>query len=342
MTIRAWSLARADKPEPSSPSTQFLSKDSPRVVWLARLGALFLVLELYVLGRWVFSDQFTRARPGPDEGTRMIWIHFWDILSVGGSILFVAWIVRRTLRDRELPAVAIVALAWLLTAWQDPMVNALRPVFSYNSHFYNFGSWGEFIPGWVDNGGVNPQPVAWTIGTYFFFVPVAMIGAAQYLDWWRRRIPRINRAGLIAVLMVLMFAQDVIGEWVTLIQGVDQYMRVPGNFALWPGTSYQFPLYEGLAWGCGMVGLSAMIYYFRDEKGYMYSDFGLDRVKTTDPRKRTLIRVLALGAVFNVAMLVFNLGYLYVNQQAETTPPSIPSYIDNGMCGVADNPPCGR
>ncbi|WP_156371244.1 spirocyclase AveC family protein [Nocardia arizonensis] len=334
MTIKDSLHARTEE----SKSVESGGKDSPRVVWLARLGALFLVLELYVFIRWILSDHFKRVQPGPDEGTKMIWIYFWDVLSIVGSIVFIFWIVRKTIRDRELPPVAIVAMAWMLTAWQDPLVNALRPVFSYNSHFFNMGSWGEFIPGWVDNGGVNPQPIWWWIGIYLFFVPLNMLGASSYVNWWRRKFPRLNRAALIAILMVLMFAQDVFGEWITLIQGVDQYMRVPGSFALWPGTTYQFPLYEGLAWGCGMVGLSAVIFCFRDKQGYMFSDHGIDRVKTT--KGRTVLRVLALGAVFNVAMLVFNLGYLYVNQHAETTPPSIPSYFVNGMCGVGDSDPC--
>lgn len=314
--------------------------DSPWVVWLARLGAVFLILEVYVLGRWITSDAFQRVMPGPDGGTNMLWIRFWDVLSLGGSIFFVAWIVRKRIRDGKLPAVAIVAMAWMLTAWQDPLVNATRPVFSYNSHFWNFGSWGEFIPGWIDNGGVNPQPVFWTIGIYLFFVPLNMMGVEAYLRWVRRHLPRINRAGLIAFLMVLMFAQDVVGELITLLQGVDRYVWVGGNISLWPGTDYQFPLYEGIFWGCGMVGLSAMIYCFRDSEDRMITDRGLDRLKIR--RGRTLIRVLALGAVFNAAMLVFNLGFNVVNQHADTTQSTVPSYLENGMCGLGDNQSCVR
>ncbi|MDV7172451.1 hypothetical protein [Gordonia amicalis] len=95
--------------------------DSPVVVWLARLGAVFLVLELYIFGRWVTSDSFQRVMPGTDDGTNMVWIYFWDGLSIVGSIVFVTWIVRKRIRDGELPPVAIVAMAWMLTAWQDPL-----------------------------------------------------------------------------------------------------------------------------------------------------------------------------------------------------------------------------
>lgn len=319
---------------------ELIGRDSPLAVWLARFGAIFLLLELYILGRWITSDSFRRVMPGPDEGTNMLWIYVWDGASIIGSIVFIGWIVRKRLREGELPPVAIVAMAWMLTAWQDPLVNALRPVYSYNSHFFNFGSWGEFVPGWIGNGGVNPQPVFWTIGIYFFFVPLNMMGVDSYLKWVRRHLPRINRAAMIAFIMVLMFAQDVGGELITLLQGVDRYLWVGGSISLWPGTNYQFPLYEGLAFGCGMVGLSAVIYCFRDSRGRMITDRGLDRLKIR--RGRTLLRVLALGAVFNAAMLVFNLGYNVVNQHADTTQPTVPSYFQNGMCGLGDNPPCER
>lgn len=319
--------------------TEPIGADSPRVVWLARLGAVFLVFELYLFGRWVGSDRFQRVMPGPDDGTNMLWIRFWDVLSIGGSVVFVAWIVRKRLREGELPPVAVVAMAWMLTAWQDPLVNAIRPVFSYNSHFLNFGSWGEFIPGWIDNGGVNPQPIFWWIGIYLFFVPLNMLGVDAYLKWVRRHRPRINRAGLIAFLMIVMFAQDVIGELITLLQGVDRYLWVGRSISLWPGTNYQFPLYEGVFWGCGMVGLSAMIYCFRDVRGHMFTDRGLDlKIR----RGRTFVRALALGAVFNLAMIVFNLGFAAVNQHADITQPTVPSYLRNNMCGLGDNPPCVR
>lgn len=313
--------------------------DSPRVVWLARLGAVFLLLELYIFGRWITSDSFQRVMPGPDD-TNMLWIRFWDVASIGGSVAFIAWIVRKRLREGKLPPVAIVAMAWMLTAWQDPLVNALRPVYSYNAHFLNFGSWEQFIPGWIDNGGVNPMPIFWWIGIYFCFVPVNMLGIDAYLRRVRRHLPRINRAGLIAFVMVVMFAQDVIGELITLLQGVDRYMWVGQNIALFPGTDIQFPLYEGIFFGCGMVGLSALIYCFRDADGNMITDRGLDRLRIR--RGRTFIRVLALGAVFNVAMMVFFLGFNAVNQHADTTQPSVPSYFENGMCGLGDNPGCVR
>ncbi len=41
-------------------------------------------------------------------------------------------------------------------------------------------------------------------------------------------------------------------------------------------------------------------------------------------------------------MLAFFLGYNVVNQRADTTQPSpaVPSYYENNMCGLGDNPEC--
>jgi hypothetical protein len=70
----------------------------------------------------------------------------------------------------------------------------------------------------------------------------------------------------------------------------------------------------------------------------MISDTGLTRRRTK--RGTSTIRVLALAAVFNVLMLVFNMGFNVVNQHANTTPEKVPSYISNNMCGIGADPPC--
>ena len=38
--------------------------------WLARLGGLFLILQLYIYGRWIFSDFFVATRPDPTRCRR--------------------------------------------------------------------------------------------------------------------------------------------------------------------------------------------------------------------------------------------------------------------------------
>jgi hypothetical protein len=102
---------------------------------------------------------------------------------------------------------------------------------------------------------------------------------------------------------------------------------------------WQFPAYEGIAFGGIISVISLSVYCFRTKTGMFLSDLGIERLRTK--RGVGFVRVLALAAVFNVAMLAFNLGYNFVNQHADTQPGRhVPSYLNHGMCGLTPNPPC--
>lgn len=317
------------------------SKDSPPIVWLARLGAAFLAMQVYVYLRWIFSDKFTPTPSGPDPvpGSAMFWIRFWEIGCVVAGIGLVWWIVRKTRTEREFPAVGVFVVAWLLAAWQDVGVNATRPVFAYNSGFFNMGTWGEFIPGWVNKGAENPQPIIYFLASYIVLTPLAIMGIDKLITRIRKVAPRLNKAGVMTVMLVVFTVLDIALEQYFHRVGLWTYLRVDGAWAIFPGTLYQFPLYEGIFFGGVVSVLSIAIYCFRDEHGRMISDVGIE----TLPKRRTrpLVRILALSAVFNVIMMVFMLGFNLVNQHADTQPAQpIPSYLHHNMCGVGPNPPC--
>ncbi|WP_319447743.1 MULTISPECIES: spirocyclase AveC family protein [unclassified Mycobacterium] len=314
--------------------------ESPPIVWLARLGAAFVVIQAYIYLRWIFSNQFVSTPTGADPipGSELVWIRVWEAVCIVGGIVFLGWIIRKTRRDGALPALGVVVFAWLLTAWQDPGVNYIRPVFSYTSGFFNRGTWAQFIPGWVNHAGANPQPIWFWLGTYMLFFPLGVLGVDKLLTAVRRAVPRINRAGLIAFMFVTFSFLEFVVEQIFQRMGLWAYPRVNHDWSLFTGTITQFPIYEGLAFG-GTVSVIAMIIYcLRRKDGYMITDTGIQTLRN----KRTVgtVRVLALAAVLNVVMLVFNMGFNVVNQHADTTPPSIPSYFSNGMCGLADNVPC--
>ncbi len=317
------------------------SKDSPPIVWLARLGGVFLVFQLYVYLRWIFSDRFTPTPSGPDPipASSMFWIRFWEIGCVAAGIGLVWWIVRKARAEREFPALGVFVVAWLLAAWQDVGVNATRPVFAYNSGFFNMGTWGEFIPGWVSKGAENPQPIIYFLASYIVLTPLAIMGIDTVIARLRRTAPRLNKAGVMAVMLVMFVILDIVLEQFFHRVGLWTYLRVDGDWAIFSGTLYQFPLYEGVFFGGVVSVLSIAIYCFRDKNGRMISDIGIE--KLANKRTLPLVRILALSAVFNLIMLVFMLGFNLVNQHADTQPAEpIPSYLHHNMCGVGPNPPC--
>lgn len=316
------------------------ANESPAIVWLARIGAFFVVVQAYVYIRWVYSDQFVSTPTGPDKipGSQLAWIRIWEATFIVGGVVFIGWIISKTRRDKALPALGVLVAAWLLAAWQDPGVNCIRPVFSYSSGFFNRGTWAQFIPGWVNHTGANPQPIWYWLGTYMLMVPLAVVGIDQLIAAIRRVVPRMNKAGIIIALFVTCSLLDFAFEQLFQRMGLWAYLRVNHDWSVFTGTITQFPAYEGMAFGGSVGVLSLIIYYFRNERGHMITDTGIETLR--NKRTVSIVRVLALTAVFNLIMLVFNMGFNMVNQHADTSPPVIPSYFSNGMCGLAGNPPC--
>lgn len=317
------------------------AKDSPPIVWLARLGAVFVAIQLYVYLRWISSDQFAPAPNGPDPipGPTMFWIRFWEIGCLVLGVGLVWWIVRKIRREREFPTLGVFVVAWLLAAWQDVGVNAIRPVFGYNGGFFNMGTWAQFMPGWVSKGAENPQPIIYFLCSYIVLTPLAIMGIDKLIGWLRTTAPRLNRAGVIATMIALFTVLCIVCEQFFHRIGLWHYLRVDDTWSLFTGTMYQFPLYEGIFFGGVVTTLSIGIYCFRDHDGLMITDRGIEKLRN----KRTvpLVRILALTAVFNLIMMVFMLGFNLVNQHADVQPAeNVPSYVHHGMCGVGPNPPC--
>ncbi|WP_083883993.1 spirocyclase AveC family protein [Nocardia higoensis] len=330
----------AENSPTTTPAEGSRAQDSPPIVWLARVGALIVALQLYIYIRWILSDDFAPVPHGPDEipTSTMVLIRISEVICVVGMVAFVIWLVRRTRREGQLPTIGVFLIAWLLAAWQDVGVNAIRPVFAYSTGFFQMGSWGPYVPGWVAKGAETPQPIWYTLADYLLFLPLAVVGIDKVIKAARKRFPRLNKAGIVASMLLLFFVLDTAIEQMLQRQGLWTYMRVNSTWSIFPGTLDQFPLYEGIVFGAVVTVLSISIYCFRREDGLLISDAGIERLRSK--RGVSVVRILALTTVVNAIMLVFNLGFNLVNQHADTTPPSIPSYFHVEMCGVADNPAC--
>lgn len=326
--------------EPITDESGHAGRDSPPIVWLARVGALIVALQAYIYIRWILSDEFTPIPPGPDPvPTHTVWIiKIAEAICIVGTIASIIWLVRKTRREGRFPTIGVFLVAWLLAAWQDVGVNAVRPVFGYNTEFFQMGTWAEFVPGWVSKGAETPAPILYTLGDYFLFFPLAVLGINAMVERARKRWPRLNKAGIVAGLLLLFLVLDTIGEQLLQRQGLWTYFRVNETWSMFTGTIAQFPLYENIVFGSIVMVLSICIYIFRRKDGGLVSDAGIERLKTK--RGVSIIRILALTAVINAIMLVFNLGYNLVNQHADITPPSVPSYLHVEMCGAPGNLPC--
>lgn len=311
------------------------------VYWWATVGALCLLFQFYVLGAWIMSDKFVPSDPGPDQmngfGVIMEWFicGAWVVMGIGG----LAWILRTLLRGERLKVPQVMMLALWTCNWQDPLINAWRPTFLYNMHYWNRGSWSELVPGWLSpNGSKMPEPLLWNVGCY-----ITMVGVGAFVAQWamrkvQRRWPGLSAMQLIGVGFLAFAVMDTLQEF-AMVQGeVFAYGGVIRRFALFAGTRYQFPVFEGFLWSIGTTACAALM-FFRDRNGRMLVERGIDDLRLSTG-KENVLRVLAVAGFANPALFLYIVIQLFASLYIDAVPADLPSYFINGICGAGTHYPC--
>lgn len=301
--------------------------------WWAAIGALLVLLQAWIYGSWILSDKFVPTDPGLDPLPRASAIGLFIFQCLSGVTLTatVLYFGRTLVRREPLAPMQVLMLGWLFTFWQDPWLNMFRPNFTYNAHLLNFGSWSEFIPGWLSpHGSRVPEPILINFSAYVFQLPLSCL-----FGWWamrkaKARFPAWGGVRLFAAGFAAMALLDLGQE--ILATRVVHYDAWPGAVGpkLWEGEFYQIPLYEFLFFPLVLAASSAL-YYFRDDKGRMVVERGVDRLRVGGGL-RDLLRVLAVTTFANL----MNLGYALVMAVLSlySDPwPQMPSWLRDNVCG---------
>lgn len=310
------------------------------IYWWAAVGTLIILLQIYVFGAWMGSDKFVPTSPGTDPlpDYSAIGLKIFEglgILNLIGAVIWLAWTIGRS---RTVTPIQLLMFGWLFTYWQDPWLNMFRPTFTYNAHLFNMGSWSEFIPGWLSpNGSKIPEPLIINVSAYIFMLPLSTL-----VGWAAMRKARALFPGWGAVRVFLagfaaMIALDITQE--ILATRVVHYDAFPGAFGpkLWGGEFYQIPLYEFFFFPLALAGCSAL-YFFRDDKGRMLPERGVDRVRGGG-FKRNVLRILAVTTFANL----MNGSYIFVMAilSLYSDPwPAMPSWLRNDVCGAGTQYEC--
>ncbi|MEY4580813.1 MAG: hypothetical protein RL701_5516 [Pseudomonadota bacterium] len=321
-------------------ATQAVIGKTTAIQYWAAIGGFFILLQLYIFARWVGSSHFVPTPPGPtplpDWQRYVMWLFqatFPGFIAAGWG-----WIAWRTWRDGRLPAFGLIMLGWASVYWQDPLINYVRPTFSYSSHWVNFGSWSELVPGWLSpNGSKMPEPLLFGAGAYAIWVPLSASICVAWMRAAKRFFPAINTIGLIAVALVTMFVTDLIAEGAMVVTGVYSYLGVIHSWSLFNGQLYQFPLYESLLGGA-CAAATGSLYYFRDDKGNMLVERGAENMRRKTGKE--LLRVLAVSGFVNVVLGTYTVLFIFVNLQLDPYPEHVPSYYLNGICGKGTDYEC--
>jgi len=307
-------------------------------VWSA-IGIFFLTLQLYIYGSWITSEDFAPVNPGPDTipGYTANMAIFFQVFNVLLAIGVITWAVRSCRREGHITVALLFVFAWLATFWVDPLANYFRLVYTYNSHMVNFGSWANFIPGWVmPNGHLIAEPLIFNIGAYMSIVPLLCIFYAWIMRKAKARWPGIGMVGLIGVCFLAAALGDLIieGAWVRM--GLYVFSGSVHSWSLWGGEWFQFPLYNSILWG-GVQTVAASLWYFRDDKGQTFVEVGSDQISS--PARRNFLRFAAIAGLLNIAYVLYAIAMGIISFQMDTTP-ALPSYLSNGICGSETAYPC--
>ncbi|HEX5659582.1 MAG TPA: spirocyclase AveC family protein [Polyangiales bacterium] len=321
-------------------STSAVLGKSTAIHYWAAVGAFFIVLQVYIFARWIGSEHFTPApigdTPQPQFQQYVMWLFQSTVpLFMLGGWAWIAWQARR---DGRLPAYGLIMLGWASVYWQDPLINYVRPSFSYSSYWVNFGSWCELVPGWLSpNGSKMPEPLLFGAGAYAFFVPISALICLGWMRLAKRLVPSINTLGLIGVALVSMFVTDMLAEGTMVLTGVYSYLGVIHSLSIFDGELHQFPLYESLLGG-GCAAATGSLLYFRDDKGNMLVERGLENLKRK--RGNELLRVLAVSGFVNIVVSTYTVLFIFLNLQLDAFPKDVPSYFLNGVCGKGTDYEC--
>ncbi|MCZ7526756.1 MAG: spirocyclase AveC family protein [Acidimicrobiia bacterium] len=331
--VGAGAATRPGRSGAEVPSLLEPRRQRPPIVRWALVGAFFLAVEIFVITTWFTSGEATPTSTGADPVPG--YIKGWAIaLQIVCPLIFVAalvYVVRQCRRERRLTFDAVLLIAWCLVYWQDPMLNYLRPIFSYNSYLVNLGSWTSRTPGWMSpRGHLMPEPLVLGGTVYGWFLFASMMTCAA-MRWAKRRWPHLGSTGLVTVGFASMILFDFVLEVFFVRTHMYIYASVVKELTIFHGTWNQFPIYESFLWG-GMMAATGVLRYFRDDRGRSVVERGVDQLEATTTKKN-ILRILAVSGCLNVMFIfTYNLPIQVFNLHADD-PPELPTYLRNDLCG---------
>ena len=304
------------------------------------LGLAFMSFELFVIARWIGSDNF---RPVPYDPasvpalTQQVititqWLSPLVTVFIVTKFLLLPWIKQgRPTTD------GILVIAYFFLWFQDPLGNLISTQLYYSAAWVNRGSWtlGSF-PGWISpNGNHLPEPILVMGFGYLWLGFCSAIAACKAMQWTRNKFPRASNLELLLVALMVGIALDITAEVALMMAGTFAWPGAIKGVTLFYGEPYQFPMTEGVLFGATIVS-GGVLLFFRDDKGATVVERGIERL-TIGIGGKTVIKFFAIFGFMHLFMaLVYSLPMAITSMYA-TVNQRFPSHLENGMCVVGPN-----
>lgn len=304
------------------------------VLFWSVVGAAFIAFATYVYSSWILSGYAAPVGPGPDPipgGTQLAMAVFQiacPLLALGAIV----YVVRKSLRERQLCIEAAVVIGSTIAWWHDPLINWFQPVLFYNAGLVNFGNWMENVPGSLSPGSRFMVEPVLMIGMIYVWMPLAM----GKLAFWsmtrvRHRWPSLGPVRTFCCGWLAVYVIEFPLEIFAVHHGLVAYPASIPSVTLWAGQTVQIPLYGPILWSL-VLSTSGALMFFRNGKGQIRVESGIETLRA-GPRVRGLLRVLAVaGFMHVVAIGVYDVPVNFAGFYAGPTE-TYPSYLRTQYCG---------
>ncbi|WP_067671469.1 spirocyclase AveC family protein [Nocardia miyunensis] len=319
---------------------------TPAVKIWAGIGTAFLLLNTYIIVKWLTGPHFERVPQGPSDPPAWMKVELtlWQTLSIPAALAMVYFLVIRPWRrERNVGIDGLFVLAGFTLFVQDVWSSAGNHWFVYNTYMFNMGSWANDVP-WFNAfgqpGAMTSEPLLFTPAAYTYI----MAAGAAFGCWTMKRLkarrPKTTSFQIVAFGFAVMCLFDVFIEgiiWLPL--GVFEYPG--GHWGIFPNSYHKFPLNEMVTIGAVFTAM-ASLKYFRDDRGLTVVERGVQKLGLT-PGRSVALRALAVIGFVQIAMLLFyNVPNTAVGFNSTEWPRDLQqrSYFTNNICGAGTTRAC--
>ncbi len=311
----------------SRTSTTVVGESSKSILLWALLGLVACAFSFTIFGQWVMSDTAFRSVPLTEadaisDGSLRL-IRIVEVISSGVLLwALLQFLVRPWVRTGKPSIQGLLLIGALISYVLDTMVNYGGYWMAWNKHAFNVGTWASFFPG---HAGPTQYAEAlfWGPPMYMYFGVV--LGTIQL--WILDRLQsKIGFALALAASFTAAFAFDFIAESTIIRAGAYAWPLTIGSLTVWPGSLYQFPLYESLMVGIYATGYTLLLRSARTN-GVSFIERGVDRLPAAIHTPMRLLAATGFATLFTFIYFAgFNVFSDYANSAVAM--PAYMMYVD--------------
>ncbi|MFE4515877.1 spirocyclase AveC family protein [Kitasatospora sp. NPDC056783] len=295
--------------------------------WWALTGVVFTAAGAWVLTRWAVAGVHSPVHGGDSiSETRhgvIVAVQFLLVLALIGCA---AHLTRSSLGRGQVTLSAGIALGFLVSSWQSPLLAYRDVTVVVNRHLVHVNSWGPYIPGWSPP---HPEqqieaPLAVTgvgFGLLILWVWAQAVPGLKIVE----RFPHWGPLRIWATVIGLGVVTDALIEAAWLNTGVYSYARAWRPLTLFAGHWYDIPLTAAVTATVFTTPFVVMWILERTRGTVPWIYRGAELAST--PTRQNIVRALAGIGAGNLATLVYLALSILWGIHGGPAPTDTPSYM---------------